>query len=70
MNIISTRVIRPKDRSSVVLANVEITFDTGIKLLNMHLFKPRNEGGSNFLPHRLGLFAAFIIQPPRKCGRR
>lgn len=49
MNIISTRVIRPKDRSSVVLANVEITFDTGIKLLNMHLFKPRNEGGSNFL---------------------
>ena len=35
MNIISTRVIRPKDRSSVVLANVEITFDTGIKLLNI-----------------------------------
>ena len=49
MNIISTRVIRPKDRSSVVLANVEITFDTGIKLLNMHLFKPRNEEGANYL---------------------
>ena len=49
MNIISTRVIRPKDRSSVVLANGEITFDTGIKLLNMHLFKPRNEEGANYL---------------------
>jgi len=50
MKIISTRVIRPKDRTSPVLANVEITFDTGIKLLNMHLLKNRNEaGGPPFL---------------------
>lgn len=49
MKIISTRVIRPKDRSSAVLANVEITFDTGIKLLNMHLLKSRKEGTPNYL---------------------
>lgn len=49
MDIISTRVIRPKDRESQVLANVEVTFDTGISLLNMHLLKARKEGAPNYL---------------------
>lgn len=49
MKIIAARVIRPKDRSSQVLANVEITFDTGIKLLHMHLLKGKEEGAPPFL---------------------
>lgn len=49
MKIIAVRVIRPKDRSSQVLANVEITFDTGVKLLHMHLLKGREEGAPPLL---------------------
>ena len=49
MEIVSVRVIRPKNREAKSLANVEITFDTGITLLDMHLLKPREEGGSNYL---------------------
>lgn len=37
------RVIRPKDRASAVLATVEILFDSGIRLVNMHLLRPRGE---------------------------
>lgn len=49
MEIVSVRVIRPKNREAKSLANVEITFDTGITLLDMHLLKPREEGGPNYL---------------------
>lgn len=49
MEIISVRVIRPKDREARSLANVEITFDTGITLLDMHLLRPREEGEENYL---------------------
>lgn len=37
------RVIRPKDRASAVLATVEILFDSGIRLVNMHLLRPNRE---------------------------
>ena len=37
------RVIRPKDRASAVLATVEVLFDNGIRLVNMHLLRPRGE---------------------------
>lgn len=43
-NIIECRVIRPKDRESVVKATVEILFDSGVRLVNMHLLKPKAEG--------------------------
>lgn len=48
-NIIECRVIRPKDRSSAVLAMVEILFDTGLRLVNMHLLRPRDDKKSNHL---------------------
>ena len=48
-NIIECRVIRPKDRESAVLATVEILFDSGVRLVNMHLLKPREEGKGNRL---------------------
>ena len=37
------RVIRPKDRASAVLATVEVLFDNGIRLVNMHMLRPRGE---------------------------
>ncbi|WP_289026460.1 hypothetical protein [uncultured Flavonifractor sp.] len=40
-NIVECRVIRPKDRESAVRATVEILLDSGIRLANMHLLKPR-----------------------------
>lgn len=49
MEIVSTRVIRPKNREARALANVEITFDNGVTLLDMHLLKPREEGGAYYL---------------------
>lgn len=49
MNIIECRVIRPKDRNSVVLATAEILFDNGIRLINMHLLRPREGQTSNQL---------------------
>ena len=41
MKIVECRVIRPKDRRSVVLATAELLFDNGIRVVNMHLLKPR-----------------------------
>lgn len=48
-NIVECRVIRPKDRSSAVLATVEILFDTGLRLINMHLLRPNDNKKKNRL---------------------
>lgn len=52
MKIVECRVIRPKDRSSVVLATAELLFDNGIRVVNMHLLKPRegDEGSQLRMP--------------------
>lgn len=47
--IIECRVIRPKDRTSPVLATVEVLFDSGLRLVNMHLLRPADEGKKNRL---------------------
>ena len=49
MKIVECRVIRPKDRSSVVLATAELLFDNGIRVVNMHLLKPREGQEGNQL---------------------
>ena len=49
MKIVECRVIRPKDRSSVVLATAELLFDNGIRVVNMHLLKPRDGDEGNQL---------------------
>lgn len=49
MKIVECRVIRPKDRGSVVLATAEILFDNGIRVANMHLLKPREGQDENQL---------------------
>lgn len=49
MKIVECRVIRPKDRSSVVLAAAELLFDNGIRVVNMHLLKPREGQEGNQL---------------------
>lgn len=52
MKIVECRVIRPKDRRSVVLATAELLFDNGIRVVNMHLLKPRegDEGSQLRMP--------------------
>ena len=52
MKIVECRVIRPKDRRSVVLATAELLFDNGIRVVNMHLQKPRegDEGSQLRMP--------------------
>ena len=52
MKIVECRVIRPKDRRSVVLAAAELLFDNGIRVVNMHLLKPRegDEGSQLRMP--------------------
>ena len=49
MKIVECRVIRPKDRRSVVLATAELLFDNGIRIVNMHLLKPREGQEGNQL---------------------
>ena len=49
MKIVECRVIRPKDRRSVVLATAELLFDNGIRVVNMHLLKPRDGDEGNQL---------------------
>lgn len=49
MKIVECRVIRPKDRSSVVLATAELLFDNGVRVVNMHLLKPREGQEGNQL---------------------
>ena len=49
MKIVECRVIRPKDRRSVVLATAELLFDNGIRVVNMHLLKPREGQEGNQL---------------------
>lgn len=49
MKIVECRVIRPKDRRSVVLAAAELLFDNGIRVVNMHLLKPREGQEGNQL---------------------
>lgn len=49
MKIVECRVIRPKDRRSVVLATAELLFDNGIRVVNMHLLKPREGDEGNQL---------------------
>ena len=49
MKIVECRVIRPKDRRSVVLAAAELLFDNGIRVVNMHLLKPRDGDEGNQL---------------------